>query len=91
MPFGLLARVDSSNHVLDGVQITLCEGATFRGKGMLGHDRRHSAVSPAKTAEPVDMPFPDAAGMGPENHVLEWSSDPPMQRGNFEGKAYCKV
>jgi len=39
------------------VQIPVCEGTIFRGKGMLGHARRHSAVSSAKMAEPIEMPF----------------------------------
>jgi len=29
----------------------------FRGIDMLGHAKRHSAVSPAKTAEPIEMLF----------------------------------
>jgi len=33
MPFGLRTRVDPSNHVLDGVQITPWEGAFFEGNG----------------------------------------------------------
>jgi len=33
MPFGLWARLDSTNHVLDAVQIPAWKGAIFRGKG----------------------------------------------------------
>jgi len=33
MPFGLWARLDSTNHVLDAVQIPVWKGAIFRGKG----------------------------------------------------------
>jgi len=32
MMFGLWTRVGPRNHILDGVQITPCEGAIFRGK-----------------------------------------------------------
>jgi len=45
MPFGLRTRVGPRNHVLDGVQIALCEGTIFRGKDMPGHARLHCAVS----------------------------------------------
>jgi len=55
MPFGLWARVGSKNHVLDGVQIPLCKGTIFRGEGIPRHVQQHFAVSPAKTAEPMEM------------------------------------
>ena len=42
-------------------------------------------VSPAKTAEPIEMPFALRTQIGPENHVLGGGPDPPMGRGNFEG------
>ena len=32
MPFGMLSRVDPRNHVLDGGQISLSEGAILRGR-----------------------------------------------------------
>jgi len=57
MPFGIFTRVGPRNHVLDGVQIAPCEYAIFRGKDMPGHARRHSAVSSAKMAESIEMPF----------------------------------
>jgi len=34
-----------------------CEGAIIREKDMHGHARRHSVVSCANTAEPIDSPF----------------------------------
>jgi len=34
-----------------------CEGTIIRGKDMPGHARRHSAVSCAKMAKPIDSPF----------------------------------
>jgi len=36
-PFGVWTLVDPRNCVLDGVLITPCEGAIFRGKDMPGH------------------------------------------------------
>ena len=42
-------------------------------------------VSPAKTAEPIEMPFGLWTQVGPRNHVLDEGPDPPMGRGNFEG------
>jgi len=43
-------------------------------------------VSPAKTAEPIEMPFGLWTLVGPRNHVLDGGPDPPMGRGNFEGE-----
>ena len=37
----------------------------------------------AKTAEPIDMPFP--ARIVPHNHVLHGGPDPPQEKGNFGG------
>jgi len=42
-------------------------------------------VSPAETAEPIEMPFGLWAQVGPGNHVLDGVPNPPMGRGNFEG------
>jgi len=39
MPFGMWTRVGPGNHVLDGVKITTCQEAIFRGKDMTGHAR----------------------------------------------------
>jgi len=43
-------------------------------------------VSTAKTAEPIGMPFWVEDWGWPRNHVLDGGPDPPMERGNFEGK-----
>jgi len=43
-------------------------------------------VSPAKTTELIEMPFGIRTWVGPGNHVLDGSPDPPMGSGNFEGK-----
>ena len=42
-------------------------------------------MSPAETAEPIEMPFGLRTQVGPGNHVLDGDSDPLMGRGNFEG------
>jgi len=43
-------------------------------------------VSPAKTAEPIEMPFGLWTQVGTGNHVLDEVPGPPMGRGNFEGE-----
>jgi len=46
-------------------------------------------VSPAKTAELIEMLFGLRTRLGPRKHVLD--SGPPMQRGNFEGERDCPL
>ena len=50
-------------------------------------------VSPAKTAEPIEMPFGLRTWVGPRHHVLDWGSDPPWEGANFGGEwaSHCKV
>ena len=50
-------------------------------------------VSPAKTAELIEMLFGLRTQVGPRNHVLDGGPDPPMERGNLEGEraSHCKV
>jgi len=51
-------------------------------------------VNPAKIAAPIEMPFGLRTRVGPGNHVLDGGPDPPMGRGNFEGRkgaSHCKV
>jgi len=43
-------------------------------------------LSPAETAEPIEMPFGLRTRVGPGNHVLDGSPDLPMRRGNFQGE-----
>ena len=43
-------------------------------------------VSPAKTAEPIEMPSGLRTWLGPRNHVLDGGSDAPMGRGKFWGE-----
>ena len=40
-------------------------------------------VSPAKTAEPIEMPFGLRTWLGPRDHVLDGGSDPPWEGVNF--------
>ena len=42
-------------------------------------------MSPAKTAEEIEMPFGLRTWMGPGNHVLDRGPDPPIRPGKFEG------
>jgi len=42
-------------------------------------------VSPAKTAEPIEIPFVLRTWVGPRDHVLDGSSDPPWEWANFGG------
>ena len=43
-------------------------------------------VSPAKTAEPIEMPFGLRTWLDPRDHVLDGGSDPPMGRDKFWGE-----
>jgi len=50
-------------------------------------------VSPAKTAEPIEMPFGLRTLVGPGNHVLD-GVQIPHEKGQFLGEkreSYCKV
>jgi len=41
-------------------------------------------VSPAKSAEPIEMPFGLRTLVGPGNRVLDWGPDPPPYgKGQF--------
>jgi len=50
---------------------TPCEGAIISGKDMPGHARRHSGVSCAKMAEPIDMQFGLCTRVGRRKHRFE--------------------
>ena len=43
-------------------------------------------MNPAKTAGPIEMLFGLRTWVGPGHHVLDGGPDPPMRRGNFEGR-----
>ena len=70
MPLWLRTRMCPRNHILDGIQIFPYEGAIFREKDMPDHAQRHSSVSCARTAEPIEMPFGLWTTVGPGKHVL---------------------
>ena len=48
-------------------------------------------MSPAKTAEPIEMPFGSRTRVGPGNHVLDGSPDPPIEGAIFCGKGHLFV
>jgi len=52
--------------------------------------RSLTVVSPAKTAEPIEMSFGLRSREGPSNHVLDWCSDDPM-RGAVLGERGTRV
>jgi len=61
----------------------------FGGKVMPGHARRHSAVSCAKMAEPIEVLFRLWMRVGPRKHVHcrpVWGSRCPMRRSSFRRK-----
>jgi len=45
-----------------------------------------TVVSPAKTAEPIDMPFGVWSLVGSRNHVIIWGSRSPCERAILRGK-----
>jgi len=63
------------DHVAWSVGLSVCRSVTL--------------VSPAKTAGPIEMPFGLRIRVCPRNHVLDGGPDPPMERGNFEGKGHA--
>ena len=50
-------------------------------------------MSPAETAELIEMPFGLRPRVGPGNHVLDGGPDPPCEGANFGGEwaSHCKV
>jgi len=42
-----------------------------------------TVVSPAKMAEPIEMPFGLRIWVDPMNHILDRGSDPPKGRSNY--------
>ena len=55
--------------------------------------RSVTLVSPAKTAEAIEMPFGLRNQVGPGNHVLDVGPDPPWEGAILRGKgtSHCKV
>ena len=58
-----------------GIQITSCEGASFRGRKYPAMPD-DTAVNCAKMAELIEMPFGLWTRMGPRKHVLHGSAPP---------------
>ena len=48
-------------------------------------------MSPAKTAEPIEMPFGLSTRVGQGNHVLDGGQDPPVGKGNFDRGMRCPI
>jgi len=65
----------------------------LREKGWPVVKYRDTALSCAKTAEPIEMPFGLWARMGPRNHVRDGVQISPLEGGDFEAEraAHCKV
>jgi len=74
MPFGLFAGMVPMNHALDGSGDPPWKGAILRERGT---HCEVSAVSSAKTAKPIDLPF----GCG-----LEWAKGSTSSGGAPPGK-----
>ena len=53
--------------------------------------RSDTMVSPAKTAEPIEMSFGMWTPVGPRNCVLDEGTDPPTRMGNFAGEGLAIV
>ena len=69
--FGLWTPVGPRNHVLDGGPDLPCTRAILRGIGMTRCKvYEPSAMSCAKTAELIEMPFGVWTQMGPRKHVV---------------------
>jgi len=58
----------------------------FGGKGRPILQYRDTAVTCAKTAKPIVMPFGLWAQNGPWNHELDWPVHTPHEKGQFWGK-----
>jgi len=48
--------------------------------------RSVTLMSPAKTADPIEMPFGSRTWVGQRYHVLHGGSDPPWEGTNFWGR-----
>jgi len=73
-----------------GVQIPRAKGK-FWGKVMPGHahDTLPSAMSRAKMAEPIEMPFDLWTRMGPRKHVVD-GVQIPRAKVQFLGERTCR-
>ena len=89
IPFGLWARVDPRNHVLDGGPCMTHGKGQFLGerKRPIVRYIRNLPVWPVQTAELVKIPFGMLSRLDPGNHALDGSADVPteMQSIGFGG------
>jgi len=74
MLFGLFTRVGSRNRVLDAVQIATVKGQFWGVKERPILKYRESAMSRAKTAEPVEVPCRLLTRLGPEEACIRLGS-----------------
>jgi len=74
VPFVLFTRVGSSNRVLDAVQIATVKGQFWGIKERSIVKYRDSAMSRAKTAEPIEVPFGLLTRLGPEEACIRLGS-----------------
>jgi len=70
-------------YVLDGVQIPRGKGQFWGKRAPIVKYIRHSAVTCAKTAEPIVMPFGLSARYGSRNHELDVGPDPSPEKQQF--------
>jgi len=73
MTLRLWTRMGPRNHVLDGVQITPCEGQLFVGQGASSCKVCGLlSLELCKNAELIEMSFGMWTHVGPRKHVLDW-------------------
>jgi len=70
MPFGLKTQVGPRNHVLDAGSDPPWEGEIYRRRATHCKVWPHSAVSCAKTAGPIEMPFGICTSVRSKKHLL---------------------
>jgi len=75
-----------SHRSITYVDAAYCYRPSSFGVGVL-------VVSPAKTAEPIEMPFALSTRMGPKNRVLDGGPDPTWKWAILrdKGAAHCEV
>jgi len=90
MPFGLRTRVDPRKSVLDGGPDPPWKEVILRSEGAAHYEvYGHSALSCAKMAELIEMPFGIWTPVGPRNHISH-GVQIPMRRGNFQGEGHAR-
>jgi len=67
--------------VADGVAWSVC----------LSVGRYVTVLSPAKTAEPIEISFGVWTQVDPKKPRIRWGSGSPMRRGNFDGETLSVI